>query len=122
MALPKLYSTKEAAEYLGIHPQSLKYHMYTMQHIAPDAELAGSLVFTQETLDEFRRKYMDEAGYTMREAAEYLGVSLRWVRYQFHTAKKLKADARRRGEWVFFQSTLDAARAELLPPGDEPTE
>lgn len=49
----KLYSLKEAAEYLGLKPVTVKYHVYQSGYL--QGQLVGnSLVFTQEELDRFR--------------------------------------------------------------------
>ena len=50
----KLYSTREAAAYVGLSLQGFKYHIHVAKTI--EGQLVGhSLVFTQEQLDEFRR-------------------------------------------------------------------
>jgi excisionase family DNA binding protein len=113
MSKPKLFSTAEAAEYLGIHVQTLKYHIYEKKHLAADYESGGNLLFLESTLDAFKAQHQAE-GLTMREAAEYLGVAFTWVRYHVHTSKQLKPDARRGKQWVFSKQTLDDARERLL--------
>ncbi len=51
----KLYSTREAAAYVGLSLQGFKYHVHTTKTI--ERQLVGhSLVFTQEQLDEFRAR------------------------------------------------------------------
>lgn len=53
----QLFSTKEAAKYLGLHRQTIWYHI-TNKHIFP-AKVGNSRVFTRAQLDEFnatRRK------------------------------------------------------------------
>jgi hypothetical protein len=51
----KLYSLKEAAEYLGLKPETVKYHVYQSGYLK--GQLIGkSLVFTQEELDEFKQR------------------------------------------------------------------
>lgn len=49
----KLYSTREAAAYLGIGVSALKYHVYVAGNLTP-RKVGHSLVFTQEQLDEFK--------------------------------------------------------------------
>lgn len=49
----KLYSTKTAAEYLGLTESALKYHVYQGGNIKPQ-KIGHSLVFTQAQLDEFQ--------------------------------------------------------------------
>ena len=48
-----LYSTREAAEYLGISLSALKYHVHTVANLTPQ-KVGHSLVFTQEQLDQFQ--------------------------------------------------------------------
>lgn len=48
----KFYSTKEAAEYLGLSVSAVKYHVYTAANLHP-ALIGGALIFTQAQLDEF---------------------------------------------------------------------
>jgi hypothetical protein len=110
---PKLYSTAEAAAYLGIHVQTLKYHLYDQQHLAADYESGGNLLFLQSTLDAFKAAHQAE-GLTMQEAAAYLGVKLTWLRYQVYTAKDIQPDGRRNNQWIFTPQTLDDARRRLL--------
>jgi hypothetical protein len=51
----KLYSLKEAAVYLGLKPETLKYHVYQSGYLK--GQLVGkSLVFTEEELDEFKAR------------------------------------------------------------------
>jgi len=47
-----LYSTKEAALYLGISVDALKYHIY-QGNITPQ-KVGHSLVFTQDELEHFK--------------------------------------------------------------------
>ena len=49
----KLYSTKEAAEYIGISVSAMKYHIHTAKTVQP-LHIGNSLIFTQEMLDEFK--------------------------------------------------------------------
>ena len=110
---PKLYSTAEAAEYLGIHPQTLKYHIYEKGHLAADYESGGNLLFLQSTLDAFKAAHQTD-GLSMSEAAAYLGVNLTWLRYHVYTSKQIVPDGRSGNRWVFSRQTLDDARARLL--------
>jgi len=66
----KLYSTAEAAKYLGISKSGLKYHLYPEKDLCPIRVGEGRvLVFTQDMLDRFqanrrkpgRPKKVDEA-------------------------------------------------------------
>lgn len=53
--MDKLYSTAEAAAYLGLSVIGLKHHLYTLKDLAPDHKIGHALVFTQATLDRFRQ-------------------------------------------------------------------
>ena len=114
---PKLYTTAEAAEYLGIHVQTLKYHIYEKGHLAADYDAGGNLLFLQSTLEAFKAAHQT-AGLTMKEAAAYLGVKSTWLRYHVYTSKKLLPDGRRGNQWIFSQQTLDDARRRLLNTTD----
>ena len=49
----KLFSTRQAAEYLGLSLSAIKYHIHEAKTIT--GELIGnSLIFTQEELDRFK--------------------------------------------------------------------
>jgi len=50
----KLYSTSEAATYLGLSVAAIKYHVHIARNIEPQ-RVGHSLVFTQEQLDEFKK-------------------------------------------------------------------
>ena len=50
----KLYSTKEAAAYLGVKEETVKYHVYVSNSLHPE-RVGNSLVFTEEELQRFQR-------------------------------------------------------------------
>ena len=50
----KLFSTKQAARYLGISVATMKYHIHVGKNIKPQIVGHGA-VFTLEQLDEFKR-------------------------------------------------------------------
>lgn len=49
----QLYGVKEAAEYCKLAARTIKYHIYESGELQADALIGHSLVFTQETVDEF---------------------------------------------------------------------
>ena len=49
-----LYSTVTAAERLGLSVAAVKYHLYVAKDLKPDYVLGGGLIFTEETLLEFK--------------------------------------------------------------------
>lgn len=59
MANEEFFSTKQAAEYLGIKVETVKYHIYTSKYLKPIKLGPRTLVFTKEMLDEFKRTVPD---------------------------------------------------------------
>jgi hypothetical protein len=53
----ELFSTKKAAEYLGLKPETIKYHVYTSKYLKPLLVHGRALVFTKEQLDEFKANH-----------------------------------------------------------------
>lgn len=106
---PKLYSTAEAAAYLGVHLETFKYHLYDKRHIAPDYTVGRELAFLQSTLDDFLSQHQSH-GLTIQEASEYLGVTVSVIRYHLYTSRRLKPDAKRGKQMVFLPETLDQLR------------
>jgi hypothetical protein len=52
MADKSLFSTEEAAAYLGISVAALKYHVHIGKNLTPE-KVGNSLVFTRPQLDHF---------------------------------------------------------------------
>jgi len=50
----RLYSTREAAAYLGLKEETVKYHVYVSSSLHPE-RVGSSLVFTEEELERFKR-------------------------------------------------------------------
>ena len=50
----KLYSTAEAAGYLGLKVETVKYHLYQSGYLQADIVLGRTLGFYQSTLDAFK--------------------------------------------------------------------
>lgn len=114
-----LYTTQEAADYLGISYTGLTHHVRQTGYLVPDKITGDAYVFTQATLDEFARHYHAERGYTAQEAGEYLGVSYGVMRY-YKSQGLLKPDAQRRSihgrgrTWVYFKESLDEFKRNYL--------
>lgn len=117
----RVYGTTDAAAYLGISVDTLKYHIYNKQHLAPDQTVGRELVFYQATLDEFKRKHQTE-GFTLAEAVEFFDVPLAWLRKHLYYTKRLKPDGKRRTQLVFKSETLERLIAEEghPNPGHQP--
>ena len=49
-----LYSTATAAEWLNLSVATVKYHLYVARDLKPDYILAGRLIFTEGTLQQFK--------------------------------------------------------------------
>lgn len=109
---PTLYSTVEAAAYLGIAVVTLKHYLYDFDPplITPDYVVGRELAFREITLDNFKASQWPD-GYTVDEAAVYLGVKRTWVHYHVYISKKLIPDGQRGKSHIFTQSTLDAAKS-----------
>ena len=52
----ELFSTKEAADYLGVAVTTLKKHLYVTKLLAPPKKVGQALVFTRAQLDEFQAR------------------------------------------------------------------
>ena len=50
----KLFSTAEAAEYLRLKVETVKYHLYQSGYLEADIVLGRTLGFDQSTLDAFK--------------------------------------------------------------------
>ena len=65
----KLFSTQEAAEYLGMTISGVKYHVYESKLLK--GQLIGkTLVFTQKQLDNFKNNDQRPAGRPRKETEE----------------------------------------------------
>lgn len=109
MTKQDIFSTVQACEYLGMSVTLLRYHVYETGHLEPDLKIANALAFYKSTLDEFKANYQME-GYTLKEAATYLGVSMNWVRHHVFDTKLLVADGKRGAKAIFSKTTLDAMK------------
>lgn len=50
-----MYTTAEAAEYLGLSVSAVKKHIYVIGDLAPDRTAGRTLLFSRATLDRFKR-------------------------------------------------------------------
>lgn len=118
MEQKQIFSTKEAARYLEMDFSLFRYHLYEMKHLEPDYRVGNNLGFSKETLDQFKAKYRSE-GFTVTQAALYLGVKVSWIRHHMFNTRLLVADAKRGRKAIFFKKTLEAARVALLSKPEE---
>ena len=51
-----VYDIKDAADYLGVKPVTVKYHLYVVKTLTPDRYIGRSPCFSQETLDAFQER------------------------------------------------------------------
>ncbi len=49
------FSTQEAARFLGVKPETVRYHVYVVKDLVPDRMVGKSLIFYQSTLEAFRK-------------------------------------------------------------------
>ena len=49
-----LFDVFQAAEYCDLSVASIRYHIYRTENLVPDGRIGRNLVFTRETLDEFK--------------------------------------------------------------------
>lgn len=119
----RIFGTKEAAEYLGVTPSTIRWHVNEKSDLVPDKRIGGRfMVFSRETLDAFREgrepdpdpDLLPPTLYTTAEAAAYLGIVLDTMRYHLYRVdegRKLRPDFTIAGRLLFTQETLDAFRA-----------
>lgn len=105
----KLFSTQEAAGYVGVSLRTLKYYVYNKKMIEP-LTVGHSLVFTKAMLDDLKVKLHGE-GLTIEEAAAHLNVDERWIRSQVFETGRLKPSGNKRGKsHLFTLASVEALR------------
>jgi hypothetical protein len=112
-----IFSSKEACAYLGIDFSLFRYHVYVKKNLLPDYKIGHNIAFHRATLDEFRHKHQAK-GYTITEAAEYLGVETNWIKNHLFNTKLLVPDGKNGQYMIFNKETLDAMRF-FLPQKDQ---
>lgn len=75
-----LFNMREAAEYLGLHEQTLRYHV-KKGRVAHDFEMGKMLIFRRDTLDKFKAWHLEGEGITIREIAEVYEIGYHTVHY-----------------------------------------
>lgn len=53
-AVPDIFDSAQAAEYIGYCLQTIKYHLYTTGCLKPNGYLGRTPYFTRDTLDSFK--------------------------------------------------------------------
>ena len=111
----KLYTTKQAARYLGnMSIGNLRYHV-TQGHLQPDIKVGGNFLFMQGTLDTFRKAHQTE-GLSLEEAATYLGVTPNRLKYHVFQKKAIAPTGKRGNHYTFSKESLDSVRDQVTAP------
>lgn len=106
-----LFSTKEAAEYLGMPLQTLKHQLHNVNppEIQADELVGPTLVFKRESLDKYLQDRRDN--FDTIQAAEYLGIKKEQLYYLMFYMKpeeaRLQSDMKRGDHHIFKKETLD---------------
>jgi hypothetical protein len=61
-AIVYVFSTKEAAAYLGVAAVTIRHHIYNVKDLVPDKMVEGVVIFCRTTLDEFRDRPRKKRG------------------------------------------------------------
>lgn len=95
---------KAAAEYCGMHKETLAYHR-RQGHLQPDDIQAGAAIFTKATLDTFLAKYRSDEGMSKKDIQAEFGIPASVV--QYHMDKKGLTPERKNGNtWMFDRETV----------------
>lgn len=127
---PPLFTVKTLAEFFGKHPQTVKQWIYSGK-IHPDNTMGGTLVFLPETVEEFRKEYMEDGEDYMSLAD--MAVELGWmkdgkpyvarVRYYFRERNNIEPDAKYGNKLLWKRSTASMVmRAAGHPLPESPEE
>jgi len=113
-----IFGTTEAAAYLGLTPQTVRWHVNKKRDLSPDKRIGGRfMVFARETLDAFLESREPDPNlpllYSTEQAAEYLGLTVDAMRYHLNRVeeKTLHPDHIISGCLLFTQETLDAFKS-----------
>lgn len=55
MVTDNLYSTAEAAAFLGLTLSGIRYHVFVIKDLLPTRKVGNALLFSQDTLEQFTR-------------------------------------------------------------------
>lgn len=115
----QLMGTNEACRYLEINLAMFRYYLWKKHYLEADQKVGKNLAFSKSTLDAFKARHLSD-GYSLQQAATYLGVNLSVLRHHMYVTKLLVADSWRGRTRVFTKETLDAFKTLLPPPLEEP--
>jgi len=109
----KIFSTAEAADYLGLTKRTMKHNALTEpRQILPDHVVSGTFLYDRESLDKWlqdRAENMDTAS-----ASRYLGTTVRRLQYYLYTmqpeSERLKPDGYRGDRPYFAAETVEPFR------------
>jgi hypothetical protein len=51
-----IFTTKEAAVYLGMTERAVNYHLFVVHDLRPDRIMGRVAIYSQETLDDFNKR------------------------------------------------------------------
>jgi hypothetical protein len=110
------YTTHMAAKYLGIAYSTFRWHIYTAKNIAPDTKMGHDFLFSQATLDDFKKR-LQSNDFTLEEAAHYLGVSVSRMRDHVYNKGTVRPTGRRRrADHRGYVNTYSPAYLEAVRP------
>lgn len=100
-----LYSASEAAEYLGIHKQTLEKLQRSGRLKRDFITSGGHRVYKQKTLEEYRTRWQSNR-LSFDEIASIFGITKDAVHYHFRRKRSISPAGFRRGAMVFRPSTV----------------
>ena len=113
---PKIFSTVEAAAYLGRGIPSMKKLVFSDPPvIKPDGKIGPSVYFYQATLDKFQAQQNE--GLVVEDAAKYLGITVDLFKYYKYNhpdpEKRLHATGKRGWNNTYTTEYLDEMKKKL---------
>lgn len=92
--MKSLYTFTQAAEYLGLHTQTLERHQRDGRLTADYQFENGERAYTQETLDAYRRRWQSQM-LTAEEIQDLFGITRETFWYHFRKKRNIQHDAKR---------------------------
>lgn len=104
----KLYSTIEAAEYLGCYKDNITYHR--MKGNLEGVRIGNSFGYTMEELERFKSQFQAE-GLTKKQIAEEFGVTPSLISY-YQQKGRLEPLGKSGQSWVFAREDVERVLAD----------